>query len=170
MRPSKGLVENWKKKEPNIFFFTSDRAVALCGLLFTGRHALSCSSKTEKKKKEEKKAKAGAVGAKRGASTGCSSPERPVVRFWVTLWRFGLIGGRKGKQSRKKRQDQKKEEGSQPLRSMQWSVGRPMHPFLALQEQDTRESGNKRKEATKEKSSQRGVPHQSYKEDTDTFP
>ena len=131
---------------------------------------MSCSSKTEKKKKEEKKAKAGAVGAKRGASTGCSSPERPVVRFWVTPWRFGLLGGRKGKQSRKKRQDQKKEEGSQPLRSMQWSVGRPMHPFLALQEQDTRESGNKRKEATKEKSSQRGLPHQGYKEDTDTFP
>ena len=77
---------------------------------------------------------------------------------------------KKRKTKQKKRQDQKKEEGSQPLRSMQWSAGRPMHPFLALQEQDTRESGNKRKEATKEKSSQRGVPHQSYKEDTDKFP
>ena len=156
MRPSKGPVEKKRKKEPTIFFFTSDWAVALNALLPTGWHALFSSSGTEKKKKQERKAKAGAFGGERGASTLSASPERFVVGFWVEPWRFGLQGWREGKQSGKKRQNQKKGEGGQHFRSMHWSGRRPIHPFLPLQEKkmETKERGNQRDVFT------RGLPHQ----------
>ena len=117
MRPSKGPVEKKRKKEPTIFFFTSDWAVALNALLPTGWHALFSSSGTEKKKETGKKSKSrGLWGRKRGLDPLRISREvcRWVLGRAVVFWASGM----ERRKTKWKKEAEPEERGRGPTLSL----------------------------------------------------